>query len=299
MNISSDIDEFMLYMTSLGRSDNTIVNYAVDLAQFADYMEAAGVSSLSELKMDFLRAFLRELSGYGFSKSSVARKLSSLRGFVKYLARTGTLDRDISIGLKGPKLPTSLPRALAYEDVLLLLEGGPRGNKKELRDQLLLELLYSSGLRVNELTSLDWEDVDMVERWLRVFGKGSKSRMVPFGQKARELLERWKLQNASQERCTQGASPLFEGVGGERLTDRTVHRVVVAAAKRVGLSGVTPHSLRHSFATHMLERGAPLRVIQELLGHESLATTQRYLKVTAEQMKKSYMETHPRSGFGG
>ena len=164
MNISSGIDEFMLYMTSLGRSDNTIVNYAVDLAQFADYMEAAGVSSLSELKMDFLRAFLRELSGYGFSKSSVARKLSSLRGFVKYLARTGTLDRDISIGLKGPKLPTSLPRALAYEDVLLLLEGGPRGNKKELRDQLLLELLYSSGLRVNELTSLDWKDVDYSDR---------------------------------------------------------------------------------------------------------------------------------------
>ena len=130
------------------------------------------------------------------------------------------------------KLPTSLPRALAYEDVLLLLEGGPRGNKKELRDQLLLELLYSSGLRVNELTSLDWEDVDMVERWLCVFGKGSKSRMVPFGQKARELLERWKLQNASQERCTQGASPLFEGVGGERLTDRTVHRVLFSSTRR-------------------------------------------------------------------
>lgn len=298
MNISSCIDEFILYMgASLGRADNTAVNYAVDLAQFADYLEANSCSVPSDIKMEDLRGFLRELAGYGFSKSSIARKLSSLRGFIKHLARMGILDRDISIGLRGPRLSARLPRALACEDVMRMLGEGLSDSKKKTRDSLILELLYGSGLRVNELTSLDWGDVDIPERWLRVSGKGSKMRMVPFGRIAQELLVDWRVQSLVQFPDLSEKYPLFSGVGAERLTDRTVHRLVVSTAKRVGLVGVSPHSLRHSYATHMLERGAPLRVIQELLGHESLSTTQRYLKITVEQMKSSYMETHPRAGF--
>lgn len=302
MNISSCIDEFMLYMgSSLGRADNTVVNYAVDLAQFADYLGASGAGAIEDLDLSCLRGFLRELSGYGFSKSSIARKLSSLKGFVKFLVQRGVLEKDISVGLKGPRLAKSLPRAIAYDDVLRMLEEAAADRKKPLRDALILELLYGSGLRVNELVSLDWADVDLDGRFLAVMGKGSKERQVPFGEPARDLLLRWRESANSQGYATEGDAPIFyaEKKNAERLTERTVHRMVVSVAEKVGLHGVSPHSLRHSFATHMLERGAPLRVIQLLLGHESLATTQRYLLVTTEQMKKSYMETHPRSGFGG
>lgn len=300
MDIQRHIDEFLTYIgAGLGRADNTVVNYAVDLAQFADYLDSSGYESLSELDIGCLRGFLREMSGFGFSKSSIARKLSTLRGFMQFLATTGVIAGDISIGLKGPRLEASLPRALAYDDVLRLLTDGAKNTKKELRDTLVLELLYGSGLRVGELVSLNWGDVDITERWLRVMGKGSKERMVPFGRTAQELLQRWMLYVMDRGESTDASAPLLFGVGSDRLTERTVHRIVLAAGKRVGLVGVHPHSLRHSFATHMLERGAPLRVIQELMGHESLATTQRYLTITAAQMKKSYLEAHPRAGGEG
>lgn len=276
-----------------------MINYAVDLAQFADYLDACEIHSASELNLDCLRGFLRELSGYGFSKSSITRKLSALRGFVRYLAQSGAIDKDVSVGLKGPRQSSHLPRALAYEDVVRLLDEGTKGNKKELRDSLLLELLYASGLRINEAVSLNWGDVDIPERWLRITGKGSRTRLVPFGRTGQLLLSEWREDCLARACPAEEHFPLFHGVGAERLTERTVHRMVVAAARKVGLFGVTPHTLRHSYATHMLERGAPLRVIQELMGHESLVTTQRYLRITTEQMKNSYIRTHPRSGFGG
>jgi integrase/recombinase XerC len=300
MNISSCIDEFILYIGSaLGRADNTVANYAVDLAQFTEYAEEGGVVSSAQLSMVFLRGFIRELSGYGFSASSIARKLSAIKSFVKFLVERGILDKDISAGLRGPKLQQGLPRAIVYEDMMKLLDKGVRGNKKELRDSLILEILYGSGLRVSELTALDWEDVDMPQRWLRVSGKGSKERLVPFGRETQRLFGQWKNDVLARGLQAEGDFPVFcgERTGADRLTERTVHRMVVAAAQRIGIFGITPHTLRHSFATHMLENGAPLRVIQELLGHESLVTTQRYLTVTAEQMKKSYMESHPRSGL--
>ena len=296
MNISAYVDEYMLYIRSaLGRTDNTVVNYAIDLAQFSDYLDACDMRDPQGLSMDILRGFLRELSGFGFSKSSIARKLSSLRGFCKFLQQRGVFERDISVGIRGPRQNPSLPRAVAYDDVVRLLDEGPTGNKKETRDRLILELFYGSGLRIMEVASLDWGDVDIPERWLRILGKGNKMRMVPFGRTGQELFRRWHDEVVAAGYRTGEDAPLFYGVGSERLTERTINRAVTAMVKKSGLNGVTPHSLRHSFATHMLERGAPLRVIQELLGHESLTTTQRYLKITTEQMKKSYMETHPRA----
>ena len=302
MNIPSLIDEFIQYTgASKGRAKNTTVNYAVDLAQFADYLESAGYSSPEDLNRDCLRGFLRELSGYGFSRGSIARKLSALRGFVKFLASAGIIKEDISAGLRGPKLEASVPRSVAYEDIVKMMEIAAASNKKGERDRLILELLYGAGLRVNELVSIEWGDVEMSERELRVMGKGSKERRAYFGKPVQELLARWKDSAARKGHATEGNAPLFypEKTGAKRLTERTVHRMVVAVSRQAGLYDVSPHTMRHSFATHMLERGAPLRVIQELLGHESLATTQKYLKVTVEQMKKSYLRTHPRSGFGG
>lgn len=290
-NISTNIEQFLLFLESRGRSKNTVTNYRVDLEQFREYLLRQGISDVSGIDSQSVRVYLSNIIGFGIAKSSAARKLSAVRGFIRWLSSREVLDYGVAAGLKGPKLPSSLPRALSFEETEKLLTEGPENGKHYQRDRLILELLYGSGLRVSELIDLNWENIETDQRMIRVFGKGSKERLVPFGPGVKKLLEDWKL--LSKE-GTKG--PLFlSEKGAERLTVRTVHRLVQRAALRVGIYGVSPHTLRHCFATHLLERGAPLRIVQELLGHESIAATQRYLSITAEQMKRSYMEYHPRA----
>ena len=290
-NISTNIEQFLLFLESRGRSKNTVTNYRVDLEQFREYLLRQGILDVSGIDSQSVRVYLSNIIGFGIAKSSAARKLSAVRGFIRWLSSREVLDYGVAAGLKGPKLPSSLPRALSFEETEKLLTEGPENGKHYQRDRLILELLYGSGLRVSELIDLNWENIETDQRMIRVFGKGSKERLVPFGPGVKKLLEDWKL--LSKE-GTKG--PLFlSEKGAERLTVRTVHRLVQRSAQRVGIYGVSPHTLRHCFATHLLERGAPLRVVQELLGHESIAATQRYLSITAEQMKRSYMEYHPRA----
>ena len=290
-NISTNIEQFLSFLDSRGRSKNTVTNYRVDLEQFREYLLRQGILDVSGIDSQSVRVYLSNIIGFGIAKSSAARKLSAVRGFIRWLSSREVLDYGVAAGLKGPKLPSSLPRALSFEETEKLLTEGPENGKHYQRDRLILELLYGSGLRVSELIDLNWENIETDQRMIRVFGKGSKERLVPFGPGVKKLLEDWKL--LSKE-GTKG--PLFlSEKGAERLTVRTVHRLVQRAALRVGIYGVSPHTLRHCFATHLLERGAPLRVVQELLGHESIAATQRYLSITAEQMKRSYMEYHPRA----
>lgn len=290
MSVAQYIDLFLENLRAKGRSKNTITNYAVDLCQFAEYLNNQQITEVEQITGDVIRGFLREVMGYGFAKTSASRKLSASRSFVKWLCRASLLDHDPGEELKGPKLPTSLPRALSYEATEALLTAGPKSGENFLRDKLLLELMYGSGLRVSELIGLNLEDVEFADRILRIRGKGGKERIVPFGEPVRKLIEEWITVRPAAE------GPLFASEkGAERLTVRTVHRVVQRAAARSGLYGISPHTLRHCFATHMLERGAPLRVVQEMLGHESIATTQKYLSITTEQIKRSYMETHPRA----
>jgi integrase/recombinase XerC len=290
-NISENVDQFLAFMESRGRSKNTVINYRVDLEQFREYLLRQDISDVSGIDSQSVRVYLSNIIGFGIARSSAARKLSAVRGFISWLSSREILEYGVAAGLKGPKLPSSLPRALSYEETEKLLVEGPENGKHYQRDRLILELLYGSGLRVSELIDLNWENIETDQRMIRVLGKGSKERLVPFGPSVKELLEDWSL--LSKE-GTKG--PLFiSEKGAERLTVRTVHRLVQRAALRVGIYGVSPHTLRHCFATHLLERGAPLRVVQELLGHESIAATQRYLSITAEQMKRSYMEHHPRA----
>ena len=290
-NISENVDQFLAFMESRGRSKNTVINYRVDLEQFREYLLRQDISDVSGIDSQSVRVYLSNIIGFGIAKSYAARKLSAVRGFISWLSSREILEYGVAAGLKGPKLPSSLPRALSYEETEKLLVEGPENGKHYQRDRLILELLYGSGLRVSELIDLNWENIETDQRMIRVLGKGSKERLVPFGPSVKELLEDWSL--LSKE-GTKG--PLFiSEKGAERLTVRTVHRLVQRAALRVGIYGVSPHTLRHCFATHLLERGAPLRVVQELLGHESIAATQRYLSITAEQMKRSYMEHHPRA----
>ncbi len=290
-NISANIDQFLLTIESRGRSKNTVTNYRVDLEQYREYLLKQGISDVSQIDSDSVRIYLSNIIGFGIAKTSAARKLSAVRGFIRWLSSRELLDYGAIAGLKGPKLPTSLPRALSYEDTERLLVEGPEQGKHYHRDRLILELLYGSGLRVSELIDLNWESIETDQRMIRVAGKGSKERLVPFGPGVKKLLEDWQLLSKQG-----GSGPLFiSEKGAERLTVRTVHRLVQRSALRVGLYGVSPHTLRHCFATHLLERGAPLRVVRELLGHESIAATQRYLSITAEQMKRSYIEHHPRA----
>ena len=287
-DINQLIDDYMEHLEfGLGRSEKTVLNYRVDLEQFRDYLKQLELSDFKSLDDSCIRGFVRVVMGFGLSKSSAQRKLSAVRGFVTYLKRKGHVEESVGMNVRSPKVPDALPRALSVSDTFLLLDAPLKGRTAQ-RDKLILELLYSAGLRIAELIALDWGDVDIEERWLRVEGKGDKQRMAPFGVPVQELLVAWRENGA--------AGPLFKGPSGERLSERTVHRLVVRVAQSVGLAGVSPHTLRHCYATHLLERGAPLRVVQELLGHESLLTTQRYLTITTDIMKEKYGQAHPRAG---
>ncbi len=288
--LSAKVDSFLNHhRVGIKSSEHTVTNYAVDLSQFLDYLDNEGVMVPDEITRQHIRSFIRDIMGFGYAKTSAARKLSAIKGWLVYLMDRGEIESDPSMGIRGPKLPSTLPRALPREDVSMMLETGIEGENSH-RDRVVLELLYGSGLRIAEVASIRWGDLDVVERWIRVKGKGNKERIVPLGSYSIKALEEWKQCSSESETF------LFPGRNGGHITVRTISRIVKKASMRVGLPGVTPHMLRHSFATHMLEGGASLRVLQELLGHESLATTQRYLTVTAEHLKKSYLEAHPRAG---
>ncbi|MDR2174885.1 MAG: tyrosine-type recombinase/integrase [Synergistaceae bacterium] len=285
---------FLEHIKNKSASGHTLVNYAADLKQFADYLEKQEVGRLEDIDVPRLRAYLRELYGVGYSKASISRKLSALRSLFSYMRRSGLVERDVTRSLRGPSAPRSLPRALSREAVDALFRAASDSDDP-VRDTAVLELLYGCGLRVSELAGLRWQDVDMEERWLIVLGKGDKERRVPFGSYAQKALRDLAAEGAAGEF-------VFAGKKGKKkkespLTVRTVHRIVTALAAGSGLAGVTPHTLRHSCATHLLERGASLKFVQEFLGHENMATTQIYLTVSASWLKESYEAHHPRAGL--
>ncbi|MDR1978712.1 MAG: tyrosine recombinase XerC [Synergistaceae bacterium] len=284
------VTSFLDYIRNKSTSSHTFINYAADLKQFSDYLEEQKIELLEDIDTPRLRAYLRGLFGWGYSKATIARKLSALRSFFSYLKKTGVLEHDVSRTLRGPSAPRNIPRALSTEAVNVLFEMASH-SEEPVRDTAIVEILYGCGLRISELVGLKWDNVDMEERWLIILGKGSKERRVPFGSYAQKAME--KLREAQDS--SNGF--VFAGRKGKPLTVRTVHRVVTTLASRGGLDGVTPHVLRHSCATHLLERGASLKFVQELLGHENMATTQIYLTISASWMKKSYMANHPRANL--
>jgi integrase/recombinase XerC len=284
------VDSFLDYVKNKSTSVHTPVNYAVDLKQFTDYLEGLKVERLEEVDTPQLRAYLRDLFGWGYSKASIARKLSALRSFFLYLKERGALEKNPTRLLRGPSAPRGLPKALSVESVDVLFKTASC-SEDPVRCSAVVEILYGCGLRVSELVGLKWDDVDLEERWIVVLGKGAKERRVPFGSYAQKALR--ELKNSKDP----GNIFVFAGRQGKPLTVRTVHRIVTSLAARGGIPGVTPHVLRHSCATHLLERGASLKFVQEFLGHENMATTPIYLTGSAAWMKKSYMDHHPRANI--
>jgi integrase/recombinase XerC len=307
------------FLEHLGLNENasahTVRAYDSDLSQYLAFLAShldRRVSDLTPSDLDHLnaRAFLGDLTRRGNSKASAARKLSAIRAFGRYLRREGLLEGDPAALVGTPKREQRIPAHLAVDEMSKLLEMPDTGQPLGRRDKAILELFYASGLRLSELVGLDLEDLNLSGRVVRVLGKGRKERIVPFNTTAGAALRAWladreqfvaplrdtRPPRAARLRARATAEPLFLNYQGGRLStrsvDKLVRRYVAACSTRFGIS---PHALRHSFATHLLEAGADLRAIQELLGHARLSTTQRYTHVNAAQLLDTYRKAHPKA----
>ena len=295
------IEEFGRYLRDERRvSDHTLRNYLSDLDQFFAFAESLFPGGLAAKDVDTLtlRTYLGFLHQKGLSKSSVMRKLATLRTFFRYLHREGRVPSNPARALHTPRQMKKVPRVLSEEEAAALVEASPSPDVKTLaglRDRALLELLYATGLRASEVVGLDMERLLLRERIVRVFGKGKKERIVPFGEPAARAVEAYLAARPDGEKLGP-SSPVFCNLKGGRLTSRSLQRIVEKYVKLTPMDkDASPHTMRHSFATHLLSRGADLRAIQELLGHESLSTTQKYTHVAAARLKAVYDSAHPRA----
>ena len=280
-----------------GYSQHTVSGYRHDLLEFAASLGRD--KGVAEIRAAAVRSYIVSLHRHN-SAATVGRKLSALRTFFRFLLRQKIIDGDPLAGIAGPKVGRSIPVFLTVDETFLLLDTPAAQDTFMSRDRAMLEMLYSTGMRVSELVSRDIDDLDFAEEVLRVRGKGNKERLVPVGRPAIEAVRAWLPQREQlfAERAGRGnamdRSPLFLNGRGSRLTSRSVERMVRAYGERAGISQiVTPHALRHSFATHLLEMGADLRSVQELLGHASLSTTQRYTHLTLDHLTEVYDKAHP------
>ena len=278
-------------------SPHTIAAYRSDLAQFAAWAGEAGVQELEDVDRRLLRRFVASLSEQRYARRSIARKASAIRSLLSWAVATGLLDSHPAHDLGTPKLDRPLPKVLRLEEIQRLMELPPPDDPAGSRDRAVLELLYGSGLRVSELCGLDVDDLDLAGRRVRVMGKGRKERQVPIGEAAARALMTYLTEARPQllERSKAPDYALFLNTRGMRLRRRSVGRVMEKYLGAEGARILGPHALRHSFATHLLDNGADLRSVQELLGHENLATTQIYTHVSTERLRAVYEQSHPRA----
>ncbi|MDP2931059.1 MAG: tyrosine recombinase XerC [Chloroflexota bacterium] len=275
-------------------SPYTVRNYSTDLMDFIHFLKSKKISSLEQVDKHTVRGYLAYLIEQGVVKRSIARKLSALRSFYRYLMREQIISVNPVATTSSPKLDKRLPAFLSLEQVVRLLTSPDLSTPLGLRDRALLELLYACGMRVSELASLNLEQIDLGSGEMRVWGKGSKERVVLMGKPAIEALTAYLDQSRPKLIGKKGNAAVFLNRYGGRLTERQVQRILVKYANIAGIDRrVYPHLLRHTFATHLLDGGADLRVVQELLGHASLTSTQIYTHVTKSQAKKVYLAAHP------
>jgi integrase/recombinase XerC len=286
------IEKFLDYLKiERNASLHTVRNYARDLMSLR---KALNETPWEKVTLIALRQFVAHERAQGMSKATVARRVAVIRSFFRFLHREGYISTNPALGLISPKQERKLPAFLSVEEAFRLMEV-PKGERWETdRDRAILETLYSTGLRVSELVSLRIRDVDLIGGTLRVVGKGQKERMVPIGSYGIRAIHRY-LEKLGPKRDLPDR-PLFQNRSGKALTDRSVRRILKKYWAQLGSTlKISPHALRHSFATHLLDRGADLRSVQELLGHSSLTTTQIYTHVTTERLKKVYDSYHPRA----
>ena len=292
-------------------SSHTIAGYRSDLTRFAEWARAqpGRVEVVEQIDRRLLRTYLAYLAqaesapGRRYARRSIARKLSALRSMLEWAEQRGLIAGNRAVGLTPPKLNRPLPKVMRAADVTRLMELPPGDDPEGTRDRAVLELLYGSGLRVAELCGLDLDDVDLATRTVRVTGKGRKERQVPIGGMAARALETYYTsarpellaRSSKSGGSSSDRAAVFLNRRGKRLSPRSVRRVMAKYLRAEGMQELGPHTLRHSFATHLLDNGADLRAVQELLGHENLATTQIYTHVSTERLRAVYEQSHPRA----
>lgn len=292
------IDDFLNFLTvEKGYSRNTIEAYKNDLSQFARFLQEQDIDDWRQVTRESLTDFIFDMKGREYSSSTVARKVAAVRAFLHFLVSESVLIEDPSENLDSPSVTKRLPRPISPEDIEALLaapdsEKGARG----LRDRALLELLYATGMRVTEVVSLEVDDVNLASSTVRCVGKGSKERIIPLYSKALSALDEYLEKGRLSLIRDPEEKALFVNHRGERLTRQGLWLIIKRYVKQVGISDmVTPHTLRHSFATHMLNGGADLRNVQKLLGHANISTTQVYTQVSNKHLREVYDDSHPRA----
>lgn len=297
--IESDLRAFLEHLETVRNlSPHTLKGYGGDLEELAEFLAKEGVATTKDIDLFALRRFLSSLRKRELSVRSIARKISSLRAFFKWLASEGRIASNPAAGLRLPRQGRPLPKVLTQMQMLALLEAPPADTWLGLRDRAILETLYSTGARVSEISGLDLGDLDMDQGTALLRGKGRKERLAGIGSPCRRALDAY-LDAADQERIRRAPTPVFLNRYGRRLSTRSIARRLDQHAAAAGLPrNTSPHTLRHSFATHLLEAGANLREVQEMLGHKNVATTQIYTHLTLDHLKRVYEQAHPRARRG-
>jgi integrase/recombinase XerD len=291
------LNDFVTYLSvEKGLSRNTVDSYFLDLSKFQNFLSSKDKEFVSFSRADIID-FIESLRDEGYSIASICRFISSIKGLCKYLIIEDIIKEDPSENLQSPKKWERLPKSLSISEVRSLLEINSLNNQSvptKIRDHVMFELLYSSGLRVSELISLKLEDINLEAGFLRVLGKGSKERVVPVNIRAMEMIKRYINQQRSEILKKRRSSYLFVTRRGGPMTRQHFWQTIKTFGRRRGIE-LSPHTMRHSFATHLLERGADLRSLQKMLGHSDISTTQIYTKVSTERLKKVYSKHHPRA----
>jgi len=292
------VDEFIDYLTvERGLANNTILAYQSDLHNFLGFLKERKLSSIQQVDKSLVVAFLLYLQKSGRATSTISRNLAVLKSFFQFLVAEKKIEKDPTVNLEAPKLEKKLPQVLTTNETELLLNQPNENDPIGLRDKAMLELLYATGIRVSELVSLNVSDVNLELGYVRCVGKGSKERIVPIGGMAVKYLRMYL--EYGRHRLTRNAATeeiLFFNHYGGRLTRQGFWKIIKKYAKQAHIEkDITPHTLRHSFATHLLENGADLRSVQEMLGHADISTTQVYTHLTRSRLKEVYLKTHPRA----
>lgn len=289
------IDAFIIYMRNVKRtSENTEMSYRRDLRKVQHYMEEQGIVDINKISETNLNSYILYLEKKQFSAATISRNIASLKAFYHYMFREGIIKVDVTERLKAPKIERRVPEILSTKDVIKLLEQPKGDSPKEIRDKAMLELLYATGIRVTELITLKVSDVNLQLGYI-VCKDASKERVIPFGKEAKNALLRY-LENARDEMIDDSASEyLFANCSGQPMSRQGFWKLIKAYAKNAGITAdITPHTLRHSFAAHLVENGADLRSVQEMLGHSDISTTQVYADMSHGRIREAYDRAHPR-----
>ena len=296
MDLAAAKEEYLDYLrVERASSPNTIEAYGRDLDRYNDYLAGSGVTEPGEVERPLVESYVGALCDLGLAASSVERGVSAVKGFHRFMFREGISPSCPTSDMPLPAKPSRLPDVISREEAARLLDQPFRATAAGLRDHAMLEVLYGCGLRASELCGLDVRDAALDEELLRVFGKGSKERVVPILGSAARVLAEYLGQGRGELVGKKPNSAVFLNVRGGRITRQSVHAVVEKYGRMAGIEGLHPHTLRHSFATHLLEGGADLRVVQELLGHADISTTQLYTHLDRSHIRRVYLSAHPRA----